>query len=244
MTQFEEKLWSFYREIITTEIMETEGVLKWLKEQIQPNQLSKEMREKVLSTLFPILIESLSRDEELKKYKTIIFMAPLAKEILKMLEKTSSKYPKSAEYIEEKLKKKLVFTDEDSINWNRSNLFIHAMTSSINGLLAEGFILPTDSELLRPPLYISPRGKALLEKLELLEKLRLIYKESNVKQRKLVCETSFFIPLQNNNFWRNNLWDAIMITAETLSNNETENLKITVSRSPKFKWRLKNLKND
>jgi Zn-dependent peptidase ImmA (M78 family) len=116
--------------------------------------------------------------------------------------------------------------------------------SSSRSWVEEGYACEIAREILMPEPHLSAISSKLGTgpSLQTLEQLKNCFDASyEVVLKRLLHDAHSW----NSSYWNDNLWDAIVITAEPTASSETDNLRIKVYRSPKFKWMLRDaMKNE
>ncbi|HEC87082.1 MAG TPA: ImmA/IrrE family metallo-endopeptidase, partial [Thermoplasmatales archaeon] len=113
-------------------------------------------------------------------------------------------------------------------------------TSSSRYWVEEGYASEIAGEILLPEPYLS-KTASKISKDPSLEALTQLRNDFNVSYEVLIKRLFRDSHLWNSNFWGNNLWDGIVITAEI---KKTGTPQMKVYRSPKYRYKLKNITNN
>lgn len=115
--------------------------------------------------------------------------------------------------------------------------------SSSRSWVEEGYACEIAREILMPEPYIS-KITSKLSKIPSLSSFIQLKNEFNISYEILIKRLLIDAHLWNNDFWGNNLWNCIIITAELSSNDESNIPRIKVYRAPKYKYILRDVRHN
>ena len=107
----------------------------------------------------------------------------------------------------------------------------------------EGYSCEIAREILMPEPYVY-KIASKLSKAPSLSSLIQLKEIFQVSYEVLIMRLLHDAHVWNYNFWKNELWNCIIILAEVSPSAKINDLRIKIYRSPKFKYRLRRIKSD